>query len=87
VASSQTPAVVGSLVTFTATVTVSGSGGTPAGTVVFYDGTNSLGSGTLDSSGMASLSTGALSVGGSPHSIMAVYDGDSTFDGSTSGVL
>jgi len=84
-ASSQNPAAAGGAVTFTATV--SGSGGAPAGTVVFYDGTNSLGSGTLDSSGMAGFSTSALSVSGSPHSITAAYDGDNTYAGSTSSVL
>jgi hypothetical protein len=47
VASSQNPAVAGVAVTFTATV--SGTGGTPTGTVVFLDGTNNLGSGTLNS--------------------------------------
>jgi len=85
VASSQNPAAAGSTVTFTATV--SGTGGTPTGTVVFHDGTDDLGSGTLNSSGVTSLSTGALSSGGSPHSITAVYCGDSTFGGSTSSVL
>jgi hypothetical protein len=85
VASSQNPAAAGSAVTFTAMV--SGSGGTPTGTVVFYDGSGSLGSGTLNSSGMASVSTSALSAGGSPYSITAVYGGDGTFGGSTSSVL
>jgi hypothetical protein len=85
VASSQNPAPEGSLVTFTATV--SGSGGAPSGTVVFYDGTGSLGSGTLNSSGTTSLSTAALSAAGSPHSITAVYGGDGTFAGSASSVL
>ena len=85
VTSSQNPAAVGSVVTFTATV--SGSGGTPTGTVVFFDGISSLGAGTLDGSGMATLSTASLSVIGSPHSITAVYAGDSTFGGSTSSVL
>ena len=84
-ASSQNPAVAGSAVTFTATV--SGNGGTPAGTAVFYDGTNILGGRTLDSSGMANFSTGALSVSGSPHSITAVYSGDNAFGGSTSSAL
>jgi hypothetical protein len=84
-ASSQNPAVAGSTVTLTATV--GGSGGTPTGTVVFYDGSYSLGTGTLDNSGTASLGTAALSVIGSPHSITAVYGGDGTYAGSTSGVL
>ena len=85
ISSSQNPAGAGGVVTFTATV--SGSGGTPTGTVVFYDGANNLGSGTLNSSGIASFSTSALSVAGSPHSITAVYGGDSNFGGSTSSTL
>ncbi|MGO8697083.1 MAG: Ig-like domain repeat protein, partial [Limisphaerales bacterium] len=85
ISSSQNPAGAGGVVTFTATV--SGSGGTPSGTVVFYDGANNLGSGTLNSSGIANFSTSALSVAGSPHSITAVYGGDSNFGGSTSSTL
>ena len=85
VASSQNPAVAGAVLTFAATV--SGSGGTPTGTVVFYDGTNNLGSATLNNSGMASVSTGALSLSGSPHSITASYEGDNTFAASISSVL
>ena len=85
ISSSQNPAAGGSPVTFTATV--SGSGATPAGTVVFNDGTNVLGSGTLDGSGMASLGASALSVSNSPHSMTAFYGGDSNYSGSTSGAL
>ncbi len=85
VSSSQNPAAAGSSLTFTATVT--GSGGIPTGTVFFYDGNNNLGGGTLNSSGIAALSTGELSVGGSPHVITSVYSGDSTFDGSSSSML
>ena len=55
--------------------------------VVFYDRTTSLGAATLDSTGTATLATAALTLIGSPHSITAVYDGDSTFAGSTSAVL
>ena len=86
-ASSQNPSLVGGAVTFTATVT--GSGGTPTGTVVFLDGTNALGSGTLNGSGVANFSTTALSLAAtnSPHSITAVYGGDSTFCGSGSSAL
>ena len=68
-------------VTLTATVTASGGTGTPTGTVTFMDGSNNLGSGTL-ASGSASLSNVVLS--GGPHSITAMYGGDSTFPGSTS---
>jgi len=65
-------AVVGASVTFTATV--SGSSGTPTGTVTFYDGTKTLGTGTL-ASGKASYSTSSLAAGS--HSIIASYGGDS----------
>jgi hypothetical protein len=85
VASSQDPALAGSVVTFTATVSV--SGGIPTGTVAFFDGNNNLGGGTLNSSGQAAISTAALSFGGSPHSITAVYSGNGIFGGSTSTVL
>jgi hypothetical protein len=85
VTASQNPALAGSLVTFIAVV--SGSGGTPTGTVGFFDGTNSLGTETLNSSGTAVLSTAALSVNGSPHSITADYTGNATFVGSSSSVF
>jgi hypothetical protein len=84
-ASSQNPSLAGSAVTFTATVT--GPGGTPTGTVVFMDGTNTLGIGTLNGSGVANFSTAALASTNSPHSITAVYGGDSTFAGSASSTL
>jgi hypothetical protein len=85
VTSSQNPAVAGSLVTFTATV--SGSGGVPTGIVTFYDAGSNLGIETLNSSALAALGTSSLSSAASPHSITAVYSGDSTFAGSTSSVL
>jgi Bacterial Ig-like domain (group 3) len=73
------PSVVGQSVTLTATV--SGSGGTPTGTVTFKDGASSLGNGTLVG-GTASLSISALTIGG--HTLSAVYGGDTIFLGSTS---
>src|SRR5712692_8323205 len=86
--SSANPSVFGQSVTFTATVSdaSTGSTGTPTGTVTFKDGATTLGTGTL-SSGVATFSTSALSVSGSPHSITAVYAGDSNFSGSTSSAL
>ncbi len=84
-ASSQNPAVAGSVLTFTATV--SGTGGTPTGLVTFFDGISNLGTANLNSSGLAAFSTSALSASGSPHSITAVYAGDSAFGPSTSPVL
>ena len=72
-------AAVGTPVTFTATV--SGSGGTPTGTVTFDDGTTTLGTGTL-SGGKASYTTSSLAAG--THSITASYGGDSNFGTATS---
>ena len=80
--SSLNPSVSGQSVTFT--VTVTGAGGTPTGTVTFFDGTTSLGTGALNV-GKATLSTSALSVGS--HSITGSYGGDSSFSVSTSNVV
>ena len=68
----------GTTVSLSATVT--GSGGTPSGSVAFYDGATSLGSSPL-ASGTAALS---VALTGGTHSITAVYSGDSTFVTSTS---
>ncbi len=81
--------VYGQPVTFTAQVT--GSQATPTGTVAFYDGTPAAGgtviaSQPLDGQGMASITTSAIGVAGSPHQIYAVYipEASSTYAGSTS---
>ncbi|MHB1953016.1 MAG: NHL domain-containing protein [Sulfobacillus sp.] len=68
-------------VTLTATVTSSTSSGTPTGTVIFYNGTTSLGTGTL-ANGVASFITTSLGVG--TDSLTAQYGGDTNFTGSTS---
>jgi hypothetical protein len=81
--SSVNPSTVGQAVTFTATVT--GLGGTPTGSVTFYDSTTSLGTGTLNGSGVATITTSSL-IGG-PHSITAAYGGDSNYSSSTSTAL
>ena len=85
IASSQNPALPGAVLTFTATV--SGGAGTPAGTVTFYDGSNTLGTTSLNNSGQAAWSTAALSVAGSPHVITADYGGNGAYGGSVSSVL
>ena len=81
------PAVFGQYVTFTATVAASSPGsGTPTGTVTFYDGSTSLGTGTLAVVGgqnVATLSTSALAVG-THATVHAVYAGDANFNTSTS---
>jgi hypothetical protein len=77
------PSTLGQSVTFTATV--SSAAGTPTGSVDFKEGAATLGSGTLNGSGVATFSTSSLSAGS--HDIKAVYVGDTNFGGSTSGTL
>lgn len=85
VVGSPAPSLFGNPVTFTATVSVVSPGaGTPTGTVTFYDGATSIGTGSL-SGNTAVLITSSLSVG--THSITAVYAGDSHFVTSTSPVF
>ncbi len=79
---SPNPAIVGATVTFSATV--SSLGGTPQGSVSFYDGATLIGTGTL-ASGVATYSTGTLAVG--PHNMTAVYGGAAGFDPSTSNTV
>jgi hypothetical protein len=81
--SSANPSLVRRLVTFTATVT-SPVGGTPTGSVTFYDGTTSIATLAL-ARGSAVLSTSSLAPG--LHSFTATYGGDSDFAASASGVL
>jgi hypothetical protein len=69
------PSVFGQPVTFTARVT--GESGTPSGTVTFYDGSTSLGTGTLNSSGLAAFTTSALPVGS--HTVKASYGGNGNY--------
>ncbi len=83
-----TPAapVFGQSVTLTATLAaVSPGGGTPTGTVTFLNGTTSLGTGTLNASGVATLAVGTLPV--AANSITAQYAGDSNFAAVTSAAV
>src|SRR5437764_1956407 len=81
-----TPGGSGQSVTFTATVSpVAPGAGTPTGSVTFRDGSNALGTATLNASGMATFTTAALSAGA--HTITAVYAGDTSFSTSTSAAL
>ena len=83
VVSSANPSVFGQSVTFTATVTPTPAGGVvPTGTVEFFDGATSLGTGPLDGAGQATVVTSALALAG--HPITATYGGDANFSGSTS---
>ena len=83
VTSSVSPSVPGASVVFTATVTSGPS--TPNGSVGFMDGNITLGTSTLNASGVATFSTSALSAG--THSIAAVYGANGNYLTSTSPVL
>jgi hypothetical protein len=84
--SSQNPATSGQSITFTATVSgTTNNSPLPTGSVVFYDGTTSLGSGTLNASAQATYTTSALALGS--HSITAAYGSSSTYAASTSPIL
>jgi hypothetical protein len=78
---SPNPATSGATVTFTATISPAPTG-TPAGTVSFYSGTTLLGTGTVNSSGVATFTSSSLPTGAL--SITAVYSGNTGFTGSTS---
>jgi len=72
-ASSSATANVGTTLTFTATV-ASTNGPMPTGTVSFTDGATTLGSGTLNASGVATLVLSTLTPGA--HNIVATFPGD-----------
>ena len=82
VTSSLNPSALAESVTFTATVNPAPNTTTPTGTIQFKDGAGNLGSPvTLDGSGVAKLTTSALTAG--THPITAVYSGDTNFLAST----
>jgi hypothetical protein len=85
VASSAAGSIFGQTVTFTATVTPASGSVMPTGIVTFKDGATTLGTGTLNSAGIATLTLLSLAAGS--HSITAVYGGSTAFNGSTSPVL
>jgi hypothetical protein len=86
VTSSLNPSVSGQAVTFTATVVANAPGtAIPTGTVTFKDKNKTLGTGSLNAAGQASLTTSTLSVG--THQITAVYAASSGFLTSTSTTL
>jgi hypothetical protein len=84
-AASAASITAGQSVTFTAQVTAPEGNTPPTGTVTFSDGTTSLGTGTLNSSGQATYSTSSLAVGS--HAITAAYAGSSPFAASTSSAV
>lgn len=84
IVSSLNPSVIGQLITLTASVS-SSSSAAPSGSVTYYDGAVSLGSASLNGSGVASLQASSLTIG--THSITASYGGDSNFSASSSSSL
>jgi hypothetical protein len=82
-ASSVNPSVYGQVVTWTATVT--GAGATPTGKVAFMWNSTSIGTGTLDVHGVASLMSSTLTA--VQHPLTAIYRGDANYAGSTSVIL
>jgi hypothetical protein len=86
VGGSPNPSNPNQAVTFTATVS-GGSGGTPGGSVDFFDGSNPIGSGTLAVVGgldQATITTSSLSSGN--HTITATYQGDNVTFAVSSGM-
>lgn len=84
VTSGTNPASFEQSVTFSVRIQ-SSSSGTPTGTVTLLDGSNSLGSSSSPSGGVAQFAISGLTVGS--HSISATYTGDANFAGSTSAAL
>src|SRR5208282_4956391 len=89
--SSQNPSNFGDAVTFTATVTTAGANA-PTGTVTFYNGATSLGTGTLVNLNATQATATFTTLASSPlppgtDSITAAYGGDTNNSASTSAVL
>ncbi len=83
-AASSNPITAGQVLVLTATV--EGSDSTvPGGSVNFLNGSTLLGTATLNSSGVATLSTSSLAAG--TYSLTAQYTGNTSFESSTSAVL
>ncbi len=80
---SANPAIAGTGVTFTATITP--SSGKASGTVNFYNGATLLGSGTLNGADVATWTSSTLAVGS--YLVTASYAGNSNDTGSTSAAL
>jgi hypothetical protein len=83
-APSVNPVSYGLPVTFSATVSTSGSY-IPTGTVIFYDGATQLAATTLNGAGVATYATQTLAAG--LHSITAKYAGDANDASSSSNLV
>ena len=82
-ASTNATVNAGTAVTFTATVAPKTQA--PTGTVSFNDGTKALGTGTVNTSGVATYTTSSLAAG--THAITAMYSGDADHAASSSSAL
>jgi hypothetical protein len=80
ISTSVNPSLLGTMVTFTAKVTV--AAGAPTGTVTFTDGATVIGTASVGAGGIAVFQTSLLAVGS--HPIVATYGGDNNFTGSAS---
>jgi hypothetical protein len=80
-----TPNPIATGQTLTLTAAVQGSGSTPGGTVSFMNGPALLGSATLNSSGVATLTLTTVAVG--TYNLMAQYAGNANFLASTSAAV
>lgn len=83
--SSPNPSTFGQGVSLVTTVIPSSGTTAPTGTVTFSEGATVLGTGSLDSHGLATFVTSSLAVG--THTISARYAGDSTYSGSSSNTV
>jgi sugar lactone lactonase YvrE len=82
-ASNLNPAALGAAITFSGTV--SSNGGTPTGTLQFFDGPTAIGQGVVNGSGVATVTVSSLILGS--HNITATYAGDAMDAGTSSQAL
>jgi hypothetical protein len=91
VASSLNPANAGDAISLSAALTPASAGANPpSGTITFFDGSTSLGSTTMDSTGVAALASSAFAGGNlavGDHNLHATYGGDALYASSTSADL
>ena len=80
--SSANPSVYGSSVTFTSTLTASGGGSVPTGTVQFLNNGVAMGTPVALTAGVATYTISSLAVGTYP--ITAQYSGDTNYNSATS---
>jgi hypothetical protein len=81
---SASDVTAGTAVSFVASLPAT-STSTPTGTVIFLDGTTTLGTASLNASGTAMYTTSSLAAG--LHSISAFYSGDSDFASATTSAI